>query len=391
MISQQKDEEVETWLKTKGYMKESRLFSKDWWESIIKESLLTEGGAAGHMAHPFDLPNVNSGKDLKDIFAKSVNSLQTNPGSVKIDGVNTSIRLVKLDGVKQFVMDRGSKKELDIKGITKDDLLNRFGEGHGMIKIGGEVLDMFNTALPQIQSDLDHLGAWEDPNILFNMEYVSGKTNVQDYGSNFIAIHGLNRIENKEVQGKRSMLTKRVSSEISYSKDTLQSLLDNLAPIAKKQGFEVYGSVPTKMNKKPNFTSALSQDYSVEFTEEVKTQQLSKWLDEISAIPKNDFIFITRDNTVKKVGAVSKQVYQLILNGENVDDLFDDNDKKKAIDGFITYLATEKLGDEVLKALDSPMGSVENHEGVVIRDENIASVPFKITGKFILGGLTSDF
>jgi len=372
-------------------MKNENAFSKDWWSNIINEHLLVEGGAAGHMAHPFDLQNVKSGRDLKNIFTAAATSLNTNPGSVKIDGVNASIRLITLDGVKQFVMDRGSKKELDIKGITKDDLSSRFGEGHGMIKIGGEVLDMFNTALPQIENDLKALGAYDDPNILFNMEYVSGKTNVQDYGSNFIAIHGLNRIESKEVQGKRKMLTKRISSEISYNKSALQSMLDNLSPTAKKQGFKVYGSVPTEMKKKPNFNSALSQNYSVEFTEEVKTQPLSKWLDEVSAIPKDEFIFITRDGTSKKVGAVSKQVYQLILNGENVDDLFNDSDKKKAIDGFVTYLATEKLGDEVLKVLDSPMGSVEDHEGVVIRDEKIASVPFKITGKFILGGLISDF
>ena len=37
------------------------------------------------------------------------------------------------------------------------------------------------------------------------------------------------------------------------------------------------------------------------------------------------------------------------------------------------------------------MGSADKHEGVVIRDENISKTPFKITGKFILGGMTSDF
>jgi hypothetical protein len=37
------------------------------------------------------------------------------------------------------------------------------------------------------------------------------------------------------------------------------------------------------------------------------------------------------------------------------------------------------------------MGTVDNHEGVVIRDKNITSEPFKITGKFILGGMGSDF
>ena len=72
-------------------------------------------------------------------------------------------------------------------------------------------------------------------------------------------------------------------------------------------------------------------------------------------------------------------------------DSSNDEDKEKAIQGFVTYLATEKLGDEVLKVLDSPMGSADKHEGVVIRDESIAKVPFKITGKFILGGMASDF
>ena len=130
------------------------------------------------MAHPFDLPNVKSGEDLKDIFVKAAVSLKNEPGSVKIDGVNSSIRLVDLDGQKQFVMDRGSKKPLDLKGITKADLEDRFKPGHGMIKVGGEVLDMFNEALPSLKNDLQKLGAWDNPNILFNMEYVSGKTNV---------------------------------------------------------------------------------------------------------------------------------------------------------------------------------------------------------------------
>jgi hypothetical protein len=380
-------------------MKKENVFTKDWWKEIINETLLVEGGAAGHMAHPFNLSNVNSGRDLLDIFEKSADSLDKNPGAVKIDGVNASIRLIDLDGKKQFVMDRGSKKELDVKGITKDDLLKRFGDGHGMVKTGGEVLDLFNSALPSIKSDLIALGAFDDPNILFNMEYVSGKTNVQEYGSNFIAIHGLNRIENKEVQGKRGPLTKRVSSEISYDKSALQSLVNNLIPIAKKKGYEIYGSVPTKMKKKPNFNAALSKTYTVNAGEKSETKSLKQWLDMVDNIPEEDFIFMNVDyekdsSTVnrKKVGAVSKQVYLAILNGENVDGLFEDaEDRKKAIQGFVTYLATEKLGDEVLKVLDSPMGSVDNHEGVVIRDKNITDVPFKITGKFILGGLATSF
>jgi uncharacterized membrane protein (UPF0127 family) len=371
---------------------EASVFSKEWWLDIINEHILTEGGAAGHMAHPFDLPDVTSGKDLKDLFVKAANSLQSNPGSIKIDGVNSSIRLIDLDGKKQFVMDRGSKKPLDIKGITKDDLGDRFktkdGSPHGMVKVGGQVLDMFNEALPSLEADLKKLGAWDDPNILFNMEYVSGKTNVQDYDTNFIAIHGLNKVESKEVQGKRGPLIKRASSEVSYDKAALQSMLDNLIPIAEKNGFEVYGSVPTEIKGKPNFGSALSKSYTVKSNEGDKTQSLDKWLSELNIIPKEDFIFI---DGIKK-GALTKLIYTSLLDGGNIDELFkSEEDKEKAIGGFVTYLATEKLGDEVLKVLDSPMGSAYDHEGVVIRDEKIANVPFKITGKFILGGMYSDF
>ena len=380
---------------TPNTMNEQKLFSKNWWKDIINEILLSEGGAAGHMAHPFDLPNVTSGRDLVNVFEQAADSLQTNPGAVKIDGVNSSIRLIDVGGTKQFAMDRGSKKELDIKGITKADLEDRFSQGHGMIKVGGEVLDMFNEALPSIQGDLKKLGALDDPSILFNMEYVSGKTNVQDYGSNFIAIHGLNKVKMEEVPGRMyrgKPLVKRYSQEFNYDKGALQSLLNNLAPIAKKRGFEVYGSVPTEMTTKPNFRSALSKRYTVETNEGAQVKPLGQWLEGMDNIPVSDFIFMNVGSGKKKVGAVSKQVYLAILKGGNVDELFEDqDDKQKAINGFATYLGTEKLGDEVLKVLNSPMGSVENHEGVVVRDEKIAKIPFKITGKFILGGMVSDF
>ena len=380
---------------TPNTMNEQKLFSKNWWKDIINEILLSEGGAAGHMAHPFDLPNVTSGRDLVNVFEQAADSLQTNPGAVKIDGVNSSIRLIDVGGTKQFAMDRGSKKELDIKGITKADLEDRFSQGHGMIKVGGEVLDMFNEALPSIQGDLKKLGALDDPSILFNMEYVAGKTNVQDYGSNFIAIHGLNKVKMEEVPGRMyrgKPLVKRYSQEFNYDKNALQSLLNNLAPIAKKRGFEVYGSVPTEMTTKPNFRSALSKRYTVETNEGAQVKPLAQWLEGMDNIPVSDFIFMNVGSGKKKVGAVSKQVYLAILKGGNVDELFEDqDDKQKAINGFATYLGTEKLGDEVLKVLNSPMGSVENHEGVVVRDEKIANIPFKITGKFILGGMVSDF
>ena len=98
------------------------------------------------------------------------------------------------------------------------------------------------------------------------------------------------------------------------------------------------------------------------------------------------------NNTPKEVGSVSKRVYTTILDGGNIDELFNsEEDKELAIKGFTTYLATEMLGQEVLKVLDSPMGTVDTHEGVVINDKNIANKTFKLSGAFIRRGMFSDF
>jgi hypothetical protein len=359
---------------------------------VVQESL-NEGGAAGHMAHPFDLPNVNTGRDLIKSFEQAANSLKKEPGAVKIDGVNASIRLINLEGKREFAMDRGSKKALDLKGITKADLEDRFGAGHGMVKAGGDVLDIFNDALPSTENELKALGLWENPNVMFNMEYVSGKSNVQDYGKNFLALHGLLEVETKEVQGARKMLTKRITTEKSFNQADMDRYLKALEPFAKKKGFEIYGSVPTTFTKDPDFKNALSKQYKIEFAEGAKTKSLAQWLNDVTDIPADDRIKMNLETGgTKDVGALSKQVYFAVFGGETIDDLFDnEQDIQKAIQGATTYLATEKLGDEILDVLDSPMGSVNDHEGVVIRDPKIHSKPFKITGKFITGGVSSDF
>jgi hypothetical protein len=373
------DPKIERMIKSKFEKKDNAPMKES---SISLLNLLTEGGTGGHMAHPFDLPSVNTGNDLIKTFILAVKSLQKNPGSVKIDGVNASVRLVELDGKKQFVMDRGSNKPLDVKGITKADLEDRFAPGHGMVKIGGEVLDIFNESLPSIQPELAKLGLLDNPNILLNIEYVSGKTNVQDYGKNFLAIHGLLKIQ--QVTEKR-----RAAKEIPYDKKALQSMINKMAPIAKEYDFEIYGSIPAKVGKEPNFSSELSKSYTVNYSKGKKeTKSLKDWL-KTTKIPKGVKVTLADG---KKIDALSKQVFVGIKNGTPLDKLLaNEEDYKAAIDGFVTYLATMQLGDAVLKSMDSPLGAVEDQEGVVIRDKSIYDKPFKLTGSFILRGLATSF
>jgi hypothetical protein len=361
-------------------MQESVL-TREWWNKVFSNSLLKEGGAAGHMAHPFNIDWVKTGPDLVKVFQQSINFLNKKPASVKIDGVNASIRLITLDGKKTFVLDRGSNKPLDVKGITKADLEDRFGAGHGMIKIGGTVLDIFNDAIPESQSELKRLGLWDNPNILFNIEYVAGSTNVLAYNKNFLAIHGL--LEIVQVTP-----TKRTTKEKVYNKKVLQDYLNKLNLTANGYGYEVLGSVPTTLDGEPNLQAELNKKYTVNYgggKEETKT--LGKWLAK-ATLP--DTTFKTKDGKV--VSALSKDVLSKLMSGMPLDEyVADPKDYKSVVDGFVIYLATMKLGDAVLAKLSSPLGPVSEHEGIVIRDKTIYNKPFKITGKFILGGLASSF
>ncbi len=185
------------------------------------KELLMCGGAGGHMAHPFNIDWVKTGKDLVTVFQQSVNYLKKGPASVKIDGVNASIRLITLDNKKVYVMDRGSNKPLDVKGITKAELKDRFGAGHGMITVGGKVLDIFNDSIPACTPALKKLGLWDNPNILFNIEYVAGSTNVLAYDKNFLAVHGLLEIE-------QITPTKRATKEKSYNKAQHSGVFDSI-------------------------------------------------------------------------------------------------------------------------------------------------------------------
>ena len=378
-------------------------FSKDWWlNRLLQEDCwdgykqvgmkkkgnkqvpncvpINEGGAAGHMKHPFDLPQVTSGKDLINVFEDSSTYLTTNPAAIKIDGVNASVRLVILDGQRQFVLDRGSMKPLDVKGITKADLLDRFGEGHGFIQTGGKVLDIFNDSLPNIQQELKALGMWDNPNIMFNVEYVAGSTNVLSYAKNFLAIHGL--LELFQATPKR-----RETKEIPYNKKALESLVAKMNPVAEKFGFEVVHEFTTRPSKPANLSSVLNQKHTIIINGKKESKSLKQWLNEIQTIPSGQKVTLIDD---KVVGAVSKEILMRLSGNNNINEVVKDPaDYKAAIDGYFIYLATMLLGDEVLESITSDLGDSKDQEGIVVR--GLYPDVFKITGSFIIKGMESQF
>lgn len=355
---------------------------------ITFKQFLLEGGVAGHMAHPFDLPNANTGKDLISIFNKIVNSLKKRPSSVKIDGVNASIKLItNAEGKKEFAMDRGSNKPEDIEGVTMSKLTSRFPQGHGMIDTGRVVLQIFNQSISSIEKDLKKLKMWNNPKILFNMEFVKGSTNVIGYTSNFLAIHGLNEIVSVRSPVKGSV--SRASREIPYDKKALQDLIVKVNPIAKKSGFDVEHEFAVNL-KDVNFNDALGSEFTVNYdSRNIVTRPLKDWLSKAQN-PRGEKIKLASGKTIS---AMSLENYKNFISGVPMHQYLGDNKEsiEKAINGAVFYRATILLGDKIKEAASSKLGSLQSQEGIVIRDNSVSQNPVKITGSFITGKEAGKF
>jgi hypothetical protein len=355
--------------------------------SFLDFYILNEGGAAGHMAHPFDLLTVKTGRDLINFFEKAAKSLSKKPAAVKIDGVNASVKLItNEDGSKEFALDRGSNKKDDIQGITIERLSERFPEGHGMIEIGKTVLTIFNKALPVLVDDLKKLGLYENSNLFLNIEYVQGSTNVVGYSNNFLAIHGVNKFYNVKSPTRGSI--SRSSKEVAYNKNALLSLVAKLQKVAKAFNFNVLHTVTTEASGKVNFADILNTNLTFNYSaEHSETKTMRAWLERCGN-PRNKKIRLVDG---KMVDALNKQIYLKILGGDILSDFIDPKSIDFAVCGTIIMHATRLLGSRLLGTLKSELGNVTDQEGIVLRDRSISSIPVKITGEFIVKGMESKF
>jgi hypothetical protein len=357
-----------------------------------KYLIVLEGGAAGHMAHPFDLPTVNRGTDLVNFFKKALVSLKRDRGAVKFDGLNMSLKLIQDDeGNYRFALDRGSNKEIDIQGITLDNIEQRFdistGGGQSMINVGKFILPIMDSAIELIMPELKKLKMAKNSNRFLNTEYITGKTNVTQYDRNMIVFHGINEFYLSKSPVKGSI--GRASREVAYDSEALNTLVLKLKPVFNQHGFEVFGPTKANITQPVSLDKVLSEPFKVIYTPtNIVTQPLSTWLKK-SVNPRAATII---DVNGKKITAMTKNNYLHILNGNPLELITTDPKAQKLlVDGAVIYHATRILGNEVLKSLGSSAGELTKHEGVVLRDPKISMNPVKITGEFIVRGLESEF
>ena len=420
--------------------------------------LILEGGAGGHMAHPFELRTINTGSDLKDFFFHAAAHLQSNPGATKIDGTNVSFKLVgqKTDQ-RQFAIDRGSLKEIDVNGVTIDRVSERFkptseGEEHGMVRMCGMTLRILNSAIEEIQPELEALGMWDNPSIYINAEFVEGTTNVTKYDYNFLALHVVQQFYQKTARthtkagkatgqisrpglprpnvvdpdtGKdtgiedKSLKSKILTQEDGIDPGALDRMVKKLRPFAEKFNFKVYSQIPTQVKNVDGkdieltngVNSALKETFTVRTGNNSVSKTLEQWLatmDNKGGIPKATFVTTPSG---KSIAPLSKACYLHISSGEPVENMIlgvgksasgepdllrtpevVESEFNSAIFGAAVTEVTRVLGNAIMDGLETEggiMGDMSGHEGIVLKDKKYAGGGFvKITGEFIVSGAT---
>ena len=279
------------------------------------------GGAGGHMWHPFQCPEVKNGKDLINFYIRSVESIEKSPPSIKLDGVNVSFRLKRIDSYPgfEFVVDRGTKTNpYDFEGISADNAHLRFVSNdpdipHGMIGATKTLTTILNSDRDNLKPYLEKLGIFDrmgPMGIFFNAEFYSDAPNEQGvrpgreggglgnevkYSKNYVAIHGISEFYEDE-KGRRSIRslykeledqvnelmqeireaeqqgldTTDLQEELEYANeqyfriksghdDILDKIADELEGNANKHGFHSFSKIPVSFKEGHDAQTVISK------------------------------------------------------------------------------------------------------------------------------------
>lgn len=267
------------------------------------ESMLVEGGAAGHLAHPFEDTDL-SFKDMKTMIDRGlVGGLDTEaPVTEKLDGQNIAFTI--RDGKVVFARNKGhvknkGKNALDSAGIKQ------------MFAGRGNIEKAFSSAATDLDSALDKLSPeqkqeiFKDGSRFMNVEVMfPDSQNVIPYGKSVLVFHG--GIEYDEE-----------GNEIDRSTSDGKLLSDKLTQVGadKQKTFGISGPrVIAFSNEDSEKSAAKSKQYAEKIDELIKNFKLKDsstlgdyrrawWNKEFDAIAERDGIRFTPE---EKKGLISR-------------------------------------------------------------------------------------
>ncbi len=153
----------------------------------LTENLLLEGGAYGHMAHPFDIDMNLTFGDLKTIVSKALDG-DLELAREKTDG--QALAISWKDGRLIAARNKGHLANAGNNALTSNELITKF-EGRG------EISDAFKYAIQDLEraisqlSDIQKQSIFKNGKAFMNCEVIyPASTNVIPYGQSLLIFHG---------------------------------------------------------------------------------------------------------------------------------------------------------------------------------------------------------
>lgn len=346
---------------------------------FLNENLSTipvnEGGAAGHMLHPFELDFIWNKNDVVRYFERLKSSLKDNivKTFVKLDGTNCSIRARD----DMFVLDRLTKNPLDINGMTAAEIDIRFKDhAHGYDIHAKKVLSAFNRSFGVIKPYMKRIGLLDNPNLMLNIEFIDRNLGLIGSDKDYIAIHGLLEIYYTSTGSRKTKEVKADVNVLEKIATSMSSFLDDVVVITQESAY-LESDIAIKGILKQKFTLIFD-------TNNIETKTLDEWLDYYVLTERKNCSIKTLSG--KRVHTMSIQVFKHIYNGGMMSEMFFERDYEIVLKNFFLEFITLLIGQEFLKNMNSSIGQLSKHEGIVLRDTtlNKTDQPVKLTGFFIL-------
>jgi hypothetical protein len=201
------------------------------------ESLIMEGGAYGHMNHPFDVQMNLTFGDLKNIVKKALS------GKLELAREKTDGQALAISWVNGRLVAARNKSHLKNKGkdaMGVQDVISKFAGR-------GSVSDAFSFAIKDLESavkglsDKDKKDIFKDGKCFMNCEIIYPEnTNVVPYGTSLLVFHGTMEYneagdavgENPAAGAKLAAMVKQINAHVQ-SKFTLQGPPVQKLPVNK--------------------------------------------------------------------------------------------------------------------------------------------------------------
>jgi hypothetical protein len=203
----------------------------------INESLIMEGGAYGHMNHPFDVQMNLTFGDLKNIVKKALS------GKLELAREKTDGQALAISWVNGRLVAARNKSHLKSKGkdaMGVQDVISKFAGR-------GSVSDAFSFAIKDLESavkglsDKDKKDIFKDGKCFMNCEIIYPEnTNVVPYGTSLLVFHGTMEYneagdavgENPAAGAKLAAMVKQINAHVQ-SKFTIQGPPIQKLPVNK--------------------------------------------------------------------------------------------------------------------------------------------------------------